>query len=223
MSPLQYHDYYRCIAVYSYNIDIDVDPECSLEGERDNRNRSRWPTFYIYQGNRLRWLATRNFQEIEKVVVTEVTDEVREVSNFEVEELDLIGGKHPYHFVSYIPSNWLSSLLNRKSFYDIFCQLELSKSKAQEEIIWGYDSEDDFCNGWDGGGGRYSGGRYSLPRGRINKYIEEKYTILTCSKRFSFTLPNSNYYSYWVSRIGSELGLKIPNSLHPLLFSYLLL
>lgn len=214
-SPLVYHDYYSCIAVYRYNIEIGVDPVWSLEGERDNRNL--WPTFYIYQGNRLRWLATRKNKDSELLEVMEVIEGVREVNNFEEEELELIGSKEHYRFVSRVRSYWLSSLLNRPpKIYDIFCQLELSKSNAQEEIIWGYESDDDFCNGWEGGGGGYS-------RGHTRTYIEDEYTILTCSKRFSFTLPNSNYYSYWLTRIGSRLGLEIPNSIYPLFFSYLIL
>ena len=204
--PLQFSDYYRCIAVYSYTVDLYEDPD-KTTGE----DHYLVPVFYIYANNLLRFIVSTDLSEPKGLQAFPVNiDGVSHVNCYAEEELALIGEKNPYIFsqISDKPDDSMGKVLTRKCLLEIFRHLEKSKSKWTHEVIYEYESEDDFCNGWDeygGGGGR-----------SYSRYIEEEYTKITCSKTFSISLPNQDYYNYWLGFLHH-----LPTSLYDSITSYL--
>lgn len=205
-APLQFSDYYRCIAVYNYNIGVDEDP-CEPV---DSSPHYLCPTFYIYDGNQLRFIAYRSFSNDGLTAHLVKREKVEKVSDFLEEELALIGDTSPYPISLFTEGEnpILGEILTRKGLLDIFEHLERSNSRSQHKVVYSYESDDDFCNGWD----EYGGG------GGGSSYIESEYTCLTCSKTFSVTLSNKYYYRYWLERVGI-----LPSSLYDSITQYLIM
>jgi len=171
-ATLQFSDYYRCIAIYSYTLDNDEAHEYPLPYLVD---------FYIYHSNKLRITCRGTPDNIISSVLIDNTN-LPEIHNFEEEQLRLMSD--PLPFLSKLTAQYnpaLDEILKKKGLMKILNQLDTSKTDYEIHNSNHYE----MCNGGDD---------YEL--------VNDSYINYTCTKTFSFTMYNKHYYNYWLTRIG---------------------
>jgi hypothetical protein len=206
-TPLQFSQYYRCIAYYhnSDNLDhidnLPYDPS-DQECIRYADNYHYPPVFYLYRENRLRAVINLDLsgRVYKAILVSNSNQNIKPVTCFDSEQLRLIA-RQPILTIEDRHNPILQEMLQRKELLDIFKDISNSKTHYTTDRHVSYE----MCNGLDDGWDE----------------VEEFYTSYHYTRTFSITLYGKKYYHYWLGQLGQIYHLCFPDPAMHLISDFL--
>ena len=198
-TPLQFSEYYRCIAYYYHSVDDSYHPD---DQAQSGDSYYLPPVFYLYRADRLRAVVYLDlFGRIYEVILVN-NPNLEPVTCFRREQLRLMDHR-PILTPEDRPNAILPEILQRKGLLDIFKDI----NNQQTDYTTHHYVSREVCNGLDEGWDE----------------VDEYYTSYHYTKTFSITLYGEKYYHYWLQRLGKIYQLCFPERTKNLIANFLIL